>query len=108
MLRSIRQDPVESVLAAFNNANLVALGERHWAHEDSQFRLALVRNPAFPRKVTDVVIEFANPVCQPLLDHFVNGDLVPVEELQHVWRDTTQRVVSTLPFTNSFLIPCVQ
>lgn len=62
-----RQDPAESVLAAFDSVNLVALGERHWAREDSQFRFALVRNPAFAQKVNDIVVEFANPLYQAVL-----------------------------------------
>jgi hypothetical protein len=60
-----------SVLAAFDSANLVALGERHWAREDSQFRLALIRNLA--QKVNDIVVEFGNPRYQALPDSFVDG-----------------------------------
>src|SRR5262249_14415236 len=74
-------------------------GERHWAQEDSQFRLALIQNPAFPQKV----FEFANPVYQALLDRFVNGDPVPAEEIQHVWRDTTQRGAFDSPVYEQFL-----
>lgn len=55
------------MLAAFDSVNLVALGERHWAREDSQFRFALVRNPAFAQKVNDIVVEFANPLYQAVL-----------------------------------------
>jgi hypothetical protein len=98
-----RKTPVESVLAAFDSANLVALGERHWAREDSQFRLALVRNRGFPRRVNDVVVEFANPLYQPLLDRFVNGEPVPAGEVQHVWRDTTQPGAFDSPVYEEFL-----
>jgi len=98
-----RQDPVKSVLAAFDSANLVALGERHWAREDSQFRLALVRNPAFAQKVNDIVIEFANPLFQAVLDRFVDGQPVASEELQHVWRDTTQPGAFDSPVYEEFL-----
>lgn len=41
------QDAVQDVIGAFKSANLVALGERHWAREDSEFRLKLIRHPAF-------------------------------------------------------------
>ncbi len=78
------QDPAESVIAAFDRANLVALGERHWAREDSQFRLELIQNPAFAQKVNDIVVEFGNPLYQAILDRFVDGERVAAAELQHV------------------------
>jgi len=58
------QDAVQGVIGAFKGANLVALGERHWAREDSEFRLKLIRDPAFAATVTDIVIEFANPLSR--------------------------------------------
>jgi hypothetical protein len=99
----MKKDPVESVLAAFDSANLVALGERHWAREDSQFRLAVVRNQAFAQKVNDIVVEFANPLYQAVLDRFVDGQSVAGEELQHVWRDTTQPGAFDSPVYEEFL-----
>lgn len=65
------QDAAQSVIDAFKSANLVALGARHWAREDSEFRLKLIRNPAFAQTVTDVVVEFANPLYQDLPPEFV-------------------------------------
>ena len=94
---------MESVLAAFDTANLVGLGERHWAREDSQFRLALVRNAAFALTVNDIVVEFANPLYQAVLDRFVDGQSVAAEELQHVWRDTTQPGAFDSPVYEEFL-----
>jgi hypothetical protein len=44
----------------------------------------------FQRKVNDIVIEFGNPLYQPILDQFVNGDDVPFTELSKVWKDATQ------------------
>jgi hypothetical protein len=96
-------DSVDSVITAFDRANLVVLGERHWAREDSEFRLQLVRNPAFAQKVNDVAIEFANPRYQALLDRFINGQPVAAEELQHVWRDTTQPGAFDSPVYEEFL-----
>jgi hypothetical protein len=99
----MRQNPVESVLGAFDTANLVGLGERHWAREDSQFRLALVRNPTFAQTVNDIVVEFANPLYQAVLDRFVDGQSVAAEELQQVWRDTTQPGAFDSPVYAEFL-----
>ena len=60
-------DPIQAIVAAFDRVNLVALGERHWALEDAQFRLQLIRGPGFAQTVDDIVIEFANPLHQALL-----------------------------------------
>lgn len=84
-------DPVQAVIAAFDRFNLVGLGERHGVLEDSKFRLKLIRDPAFSRKVNDVVIEFGNPRYQSVLDRFVNGEDVSHAELSKVWQDTTQK-----------------
>ena len=77
-------------MSAFHGANLVALGERHWAWEDSDFRIKLIRDGAFVQTATDIVVEFANPLHQSPLDRFVNGEDVPPADLQRIWQDTTQ------------------
>ena len=84
-------DPIRTIVSAFDRVNLVGLGERHRSFEDSQFRLKLIRDPMFQRKVNDIVIEFGNALYQPILDQFVNGDDVPLMELSKVWKYTTQR-----------------
>jgi hypothetical protein len=94
---------LEAVIAAFDRANLVALGERHWTREDSQFRLDLLRHPAFARAANDIVVEFGNPLYQPILDRFMSGDSVPAGELQRVWRDTTQPGAWDSPVYEEFL-----
>jgi hypothetical protein len=103
-------DPVRTVIAAFDHVNLVGLGERHGALEDSQFRLRLIRDPEFSKKVNDIVIEFGNPLYRAVLDRFVDGDDVPYAELSEVWKNTTQRRSGAWnsPFTKSSLLPCVR
>ncbi len=54
------------------------------------FILHLLRNPAFPSKVNDVVVECANSLYQPTLDRYIAGDDVPMSEVRQVWRNTTQ------------------
>lgn len=97
------QDAVQGVIAAFKSANLVALGERHWAREDSEFRLKLIRDPAFAQTATDVVIEFANPLYQSLLDRYMNGGVVPSTDLRKIWQDTTQPGAWDSPVYEDFL-----
>ena len=97
------RNAVESVIAAFDHANLVALGERHWAREDAQFRLEVIRNPAFTQKANDIVIECGNPLYQRILDRFIDGESVSDAELQRVWRDTTQPGAWDSPVYEEFL-----
>jgi hypothetical protein len=53
--------------------------------------LRLIRDPAFARKVNDIVIEFANPIHQSVLDRFTGGEDVTREELDRVWTVTNQK-----------------
>ena len=91
------------LIGAFRNANLVALGERHWAREDSEFRLKLVRDPAFARTAADIVVEFANPLHQHVLNRYVNGEGVRAAELRRIWQDTTQPGTWDSPVYEEFL-----
>ncbi len=97
------QDAVQDVIGAFKGANLVALGERHWAREDSEFRLKLIRHSAFAQTVTDVVIEFANPLYQELLNRYVNGGAVLPTDRRKIWQDTTQPGTWDSPVYEDFL-----
>jgi hypothetical protein len=97
------QDAVRGVIDAFRSANLVALGERHWAREDSELRLKLIRNPAFAQTVTDIVVEFANPLYQDLLDRYVGGEAVPADLRRTIWQDTTQPGAWDSPVYEDFL-----
>lgn len=94
---------MQATIAAFDRVNLVGLGERHWSLEDSQFRLKLIRNPEFPQKVDDIVIEFGNPRYQGVLDRFVDGDDVPYAEVSKVWLDTTQLRAWRSPVYEEFI-----
>ncbi|HTX37274.1 MAG TPA: hypothetical protein VME43_19740 [Bryobacteraceae bacterium] len=99
----ISPDAVRDVIAAFASANLVALGERHGAREDAEFRLKLIRDPAFAPAVDDIVIEFANALHQDLLDRFVQGADVAAAELSKIWRDTAQPGAWDSPVYEEFL-----
>ena len=95
---------LDNVTAAFDRTNLVALGECHWAREDADFRLQLIRTPAFAEKVNDIVIEFGNPLYQAALDRFMNGEDVPPAELRNVWRNTTQPGAWDSPVYEEFIV----
>jgi hypothetical protein len=77
---------VRSLIAAFDQVDVVALGEAHQRKEDSDLRIALVRNPDFAKKVRTIVVEFATTTEQVLLDRYIRGENVSPAQLTQVWR----------------------
>src|ERR1700727_4006509 len=64
-------DPaIPAILAAFNKYEVVAMPEDHGLKDLDDLIFALLRNPAFPDKVNDVVVECGNSLYQPLLDRY--------------------------------------
>jgi hypothetical protein len=95
---------LEGILAAWKTADVVCLGEDHGRQFDSDLRIRLVRHPAFPRTVRVIVIEFANPIHQDLLDSFiVDGVAMSREELAPIWRDASGAEVWESPIYEQFL-----
>ncbi len=85
------QSAQQAVLAAFDRYQVVGMGILSYANQDfDQFILDLIRNPAFPEKANDIVVECGNSLYQPVLDRYIAGDSVPLREVQQVWRNTTQ------------------
>lgn len=69
---------------------MVALGEGgHGNEQGHAFRLSLVRDPRFAATVNDIVVEFGAAQNQGIIDRFVDGEDVPINELRKVWQDTT-------------------
>src|SRR5262245_41998478 len=95
---------VNGLLAAFDRASVVALGEKHWGREDAEFRLSLIRHPVFAQKVDDIIIEFANPLHQDVLDRFISGADVDSSDLRKVWQDTTQPGTWDSPLYEDFIV----
>jgi hypothetical protein len=77
------------VLKAFDEYPLVALGESHGVVEQAEFIARLIRHPDFARKVGDIVLEAGNALHQNVIDRYVNGEDVSLDELRKVWRDHT-------------------
>lgn len=95
---------VEGILAAWKTHDLVCLGEDHGRKHDSDLRIALVSHPRFAATVDVVIVEFATPIHQDLLDRFIlEGEDLAHEELAPVWRDTTAPRVWESPIYADFL-----
>jgi hypothetical protein len=80
-----------TLISVFDNGDIVALGESH-GHFTMDFNLwiALVRNPAFRKKVRSIVIEFGSTTAQTTIDRYIRGENVSKAQLAQVWKTTTQ------------------
>src|SRR6478736_7043306 len=81
---------VQALIAVFDQADIVALGEAHGRRADSDLRIALVRHPDFAKRVRAIVVEFGSTTEQPTLDRYIRGESVSRAQLEQVWKTTTQ------------------
>jgi len=95
---------IDGLLDAWKTAHVVCLGEDHGRRYDSELRIALVRDPRFPRMVRQIIIESANPVHQDLLDRFaLDGEPMIREQLAPIWRDASGAETWESPIYEQFL-----
>jgi hypothetical protein len=83
-------DAIEGIVSAFKEHPVVMLGEGHWLRQAGDFYIRLIRNPEFQERVNDIVVEFASRNNQPLLDRYIAGEDVPIEDVRRIWRDTSK------------------
>lgn len=81
---------VPGIVAACKEHQVVIIGEAHWLGEAGDVYVRLVRDPQFQSTVQDIVVEFASRNSQPLLDRYIAGEDIPVQDVQRIWRDTTK------------------
>jgi Haem-binding uptake, Tiki superfamily, ChaN len=79
-----------TLISAFDQADIIALGETHQWRLDTDLRIAVVRHPDFAKKVRCIVVEFGSTTEQPTLDRYIRGENVPEAQLEQVWKTTTQ------------------
>src|SRR5262249_18122299 len=79
-----------TLVSAFDQADIVALGEAHKRKLDSDLRIAVVRHPDFAKKVRAIVVEFGSTTEQSTLDRYIRGEEVSRAELEQVWKSTSQ------------------
>jgi len=84
------EDAERALLAAFDKYEVVGMSAAHGNKDLDDFVLHLIRNPAFPSKVNVIAVECGNSLYQPTLDQYIAGADVPLSEVRHVWRNTTQ------------------
>ena len=92
-----------NLLSAFDHVDVVALEETRGNKADSELRLRLVRDPDFPFRVNNIIVEFGNSLHQAILDRYIAGQDVSEAEIEAVWRDTTQVAAWDAPVYAEFL-----
>jgi hypothetical protein len=83
------EDAAGAILSAFETFQVVAIGDNHGTKDLNDFVLSLVRHPAFPNVVNDIVIEGSNSLLQPILDRYIAGDDMPISQARQLWREAT-------------------
>ena len=101
------QNATKAILAAFERYEVVGMHSAHGSKDVDDFILTLIRDPAFPGKVNDIVVECGNGLYQGILDRYIAGEDVPLREVQQVWRNTTQLMCSLSGFYEQ-LFPLVR
>lgn len=79
-----------TLISAFDQFDIVALGEAHGRTLDSDLRIAVVRHPDFAKKVRSIVVEFGSTTEQSTLDRYIRGENVSRSQLEQIWKTTTQ------------------
>src|SRR5258708_11661415 len=88
------EDATKAILAAFDKYEVVGMHSAHGSQDVDDYILSLIRDPAFPGKVNDIVVECGNSFYQGVLDQYIAGEDIPLKEAQQVWRNTTQLMCS--------------
>jgi hypothetical protein len=101
------EDATRAILAAFDKYEVVGMDAAHGNKDLDDLILHLIRDPAFPRKVNDIVVECGNSLYQGILDRYIAGDDVLLSEVQQVWRNTTASMCSVSGFYE-ILFPLVR
>ena len=80
----------QTLVSAFDQADILALGEAHGRKLDSDLRIAVVRHPDFAKKVRTIVVEFGSTSEQATLDRYIRGETISAAQLAQVWKTAGQ------------------
>ena len=93
---------IPAILGAFEHYPIVALGEDHRHQQIHDFIVSLVSAANFPDHVNDIVVEFGAARYQGLMDRYIAGEAVSLDQLRQVWRDTVNILVWDAPVYQRF------
>lgn len=96
------QNATAAVVHAFDDHNIVMLGEYHACKQEHEWLRALVSSPEFADRVDDIVVEFGNSLYQTSVDRYVAGDNVPFAQAQQAWRNVAGAIGPPSPVYEQF------
>jgi hypothetical protein len=96
------QDPVQGILKLFETYRIVMFGEIHGCRQEYDLLTKLVSAPGFAGRVNDIVLEFGNGRYQDVVDRYISGENVPIEQVQGAWRDTVGSIDPVSPVYAEF------
>ncbi len=102
----VPRKPIAAITATLDQHHLVALGENHGHVQFYEWLHTLLEDPGIQARVDDIVIEYGNAIHQDLLDRFIGGGDVSIEQLRCVWRDAvvSPNTVWDCPVYEDFLV----
>ena len=83
------REPISGVMEAFKTHELVAISDPHGNAQTQTFLRALVGDPRFADAVNDIVVEVGSARYQDLMDRYVRGESVSLEQVRPAWQNTT-------------------
>jgi hypothetical protein len=98
----VPQDPVQGIVTLFDTYRIVMLGEIHECRQEYDLLRKLIATPGFAERVNDIVLEFGNARYQEVVDRYIAGENVPVEQVQRAWRDTVGALGTVSPIYGEF------
>lgn len=81
------QDPVQGIVKLFETYRIVMFGEMHGSRQQYDRLQRLVADPGFATHVNDIVMEYGNARFQGVMDRYMAGEDVPLEQVQRAWLD---------------------
>ena len=81
-------DIADSILAAFDHAWVVALGENHGHLEFHDLLIRVLEDPRAPGIIDDIAVEWGNGLYQNVIDRYMRGVEVPWDSVTMAWRNT--------------------
>lgn len=85
--RTTQHDPTSFIIQKFDQYPIVALGEIHGKKDLHELYEQVINHKDFRSKVKNVVLEYANARYQQLIDDYIGGKDISLDEVRKVWRD---------------------
>jgi hypothetical protein len=95
-------DPVKGIIQLFDAYRIVMFGEIHECRQQYELLRQLVATPGFAERVNDIVVEFGNARYQSVVDRYVAGESVPLDQVQRAWRDPVGALGPVSPVYGEF------